>query len=490
MDLSPATIYARHCPSPCELRPWLLAHGVPEAEPGAYQQVLVRLGRRHEANHLAGLGPVADLSGGTFAERIERTGESIALGERAMYQPVLRSATRIDGEEVRIVGIPDFLVRDGAAYRVRDCKLALHADEERHPEILRQLELYGWLFERTAGAPPTALEVVLGDSTIVEVPFDGGDRALAALHEIRRTTALDAPPYSPVGWTKCLGCGFRGRCWAEAEDRGDVALVYGVDQGLARALRQGGVTTIRGLIDRFDEATLAGVTRPWGDRTQRVGRKAARILKQARATADGSVTVLAPPALPAADNCVMFDLEGLPPHLDELDKVYLWGTQVFGADPGHCHAALAGFGPDGDCRGWEGFLAQSRAVFEAHGDIPFVHWHHYETTKVRAYLDRYGDDTGLAERVLRNCVDLLPITRDAVVLPDPSYSLKVVERRAGYRRTLDEYGGDWSIARYIEAVETDDEAARESIMQEILAYNREDLEATWAVMPIFNTAKS
>jgi predicted RecB family nuclease len=155
---------------------------------------------------------------------------------------------------------------------------------------------------------------------------------------------------------------------------------------------------------------------------------------------------------------------------------------VFGADPGHYHAALAGFGPDGDRRGWLDFLGRSRAIFEAHGDIPFVHWHHYETTKVRAYLDRYGDDTGVAERVLRNCVDLLPITRDAVVLPDASYSLKVVERRAGYRRTLDEYGGDWSIARFIEAVETEDEAARESIMQEILHYNREDLEATWAVV--------
>ena len=58
----------------------------------------------------------------------------------------------------------------------------------------------------------------------------------------------------------------------------------------------------------------------------------------------------------------------------------------------------------------------------------------------------------------------------------------MVERHAGYRRTLDEYGGDWSIARYIEAVETDDESARDAIMQEILDYNREDLEATWAVM--------
>ena len=156
--------------------------------------------------------------------------------------------------------------------------------------------------------------------------------------------------------------------------------------------------------------------------------------------------------------------------------------QIFGTDPGDYQAAVAGFGPDGDRRGWLDFLAQARAIFEEHGDVPFIHWHHYETIKIGAYLDRYGDDTGLAERVLRNCVDLLPITRDAIVLPEPSYSLKVVERRAGYERTLDEYGGDWSIARYIEAVETADEAAREKIMQEILDYNREDLEATWAVM--------
>ncbi len=42
--------------------------------------------------------------------------------------------------------------------------------------------------------------------------------------------------------------------------------------------------------------------------------------------------------------------------------------------------------------------------------------------------------------------------------PEPSYSLKVVERRVGFKRRLDEYGGDWSITRYIEATETGDEA--------------------------------
>ena len=195
----------------------------------------------------------------------------------------------------------------------------------------------------------------------------------------------------------------------------------------------------------------------------------------------GTETRLGRPDLPEARHYVMFDLEGMPPHFDELDKVYLWGTQVFGETPSEYHAALAGFGATGDRDGWSAFLAHCRQLFERHGDVPFVHWHHYETTKIRAYIQRHGDADGTARRVLANCVDLLPIVRNAIVLPVPSYSLKVVEPYVGFRRTLDEYGGDWSMARYIEATETSIKAERQAIMHEIVAYNREDLEATWAV---------
>lgn len=83
--------------------------------------------------------------------------------------------------------------------------------------------------------------------------------------------------------------------------------------------------------------------------------------------------------------------------------------------------------------------------------------------------------------MLDNLVDLLPITKNSVVLPQPSYSLKVVEKHVGFERTQDEYGGDWSIAKYIEAVETEDEEKRRAIMDEIIKYNEEDLQATWAV---------
>ncbi|MDW8338103.1 MAG: ribonuclease H-like domain-containing protein, partial [Thermoleophilia bacterium] len=64
----------------------------------------------------------------------------------------------------------------------------------------------------------------------------------------------------------------------------------------------------------------------------------------------------------------------------------------------------------------------------------------------------------------------------------PSYSLKVVERYVGFERTQDEYGGDWAMAEYIRAVETEDETERRRVVNAILDYNREDLEATWAVL--------
>jgi predicted RecB family nuclease len=60
-------------------------------------------------------------------------------------------------------------------------------------------------------------------------------------------------------------------------------------------------------------------------------------------------------------------------------------------------------------------LENSARIFQKYGDIPFIHWHHYETTKVKSYMDRYGDQKGIAQRVLKNCVDLLIITRDSLV---------------------------------------------------------------------------
>ena len=143
---------------------------------------------------------------------------------------------------------------------------------------------------------------------------------------------------------------------------------------------------------------------------------------------------------------------------------------------------MAGFGSEGGRQGWFDFLNKAQTIFDKHGDIQFVHWHEYERTKVKMYIKRFGDDVnGTAARVLKNLLDLLPITKRCVALPLPSDSLKVVEKHVGFQRSQTEYGGDWAMAKYIEATETENLELREQNMNEILTYNREDLEATWTV---------
>jgi predicted RecB family nuclease len=487
MRLSASDFASYHRPTRCDLRVFLRQRQEEEAAPGPYDEVLRRLGLRHERDHLATLGEFTDLSAASLYEQAKKTLDAIAQKVPVLYQPAFLAAEKLGGTDVEVVGIPDFLILEGNGYLIRDSMMARRIDEENHPEILLQVQLYGWLYEKSCGAAPNGLQVHAGTGEIVTIPYDGGATALRELERLLAIKRLTAEPYEPVGWTKCLGCGYTDRCWAQAEKNGDVALVYCVDQNVARTLHSQGVRTRKELLAKYDVTSLSELKRPYGKREQRVGKTAERILKFADAMEKRQEIVLATPAIPAHSNYVMFDLEGMPPHLDELDKIYLWGAQAFGENPSEFRVALSGFGADGDREGWIGFLGNAKQIFEAYGDIPWVHWAPYEQTYLRRYTERFGDFEGIAARVARNLLDLLTVARESVVLPLPSFSLKVVEDYVGFERKEAEYGGAWAMATFIEATETSDEEKRKELMDKIVAYNKEDLAATWAVFQWLKT---
>jgi predicted RecB family nuclease len=486
VHLAATDFHTYYRPSKCELRIYLSHQGEPEADPTPFELVLRQLGQRHERSHLdllARSSECVDIGSGPIEDRVRRTMKAMADRVPVIYQPVFSATASLSGRECQVVGVPDFLLRKRTGYAIRDSKLSRRISESAHPEIVYQLGTYGWLYEQAVGESPVALQIHNGAGEIVELPYDGGAKALEVLAEIVSLREASTEPYSPVGWSKCAQCRFRPRCWPAAEARRDVSLIFGLDQGSARALRDEGIETIDQLLEDFGQERLAGLERSWGRNAAPVGEKSAeRIFAQARAMASGSEIVLEAPAVPDHPNYAMFDLEGMPAQLDELEKVYLWGLQVFGEKPGKYRAAVATFGTQGDREGWEVFLALAKGIFEGYGDLPFVHWASYEPAKLSMYVERFGDRDGVAARVRRNLLDLLPVVRSALALPLPSYGLKSVEGFVGFERRLEEYGGDWSMARYIEAAESNDEERRSAILREILAYNREDLEATWAVL--------
>lgn len=487
MRLTPSDYYSFYRPSKCPLRVWFRHNQIQETEPGPYEEVLRRLGIEHEKSHLATFPSFADISSGSLEDRASKTKEEVAKGTVVIYQPVIIASCNVDQTLCELIGEPDFLIKENGEYGIRDSKISRRITEKDHPEILLQLNLYGLLFQLAFGRPPERLEVHSGTGQIIGIPYSGETSVLEALKDVLAVKQSATAPYSPVGWTKCGGCGFYQKCWPEAEENKDVALVSGVDQGLATALNEIEITTAEGLLSNFDENTLGELQRPWGKKQQRVGKKAGSILQFAKSMITGEEFIFQTPAIPDHPNYVMFDLEGLPPHLDELEKIYLWGFQVFGADPTEYIAATADFGTSGDKSGWDAFLSCAENIFDRYGDLPFVHWHHYERVRIDLYVERYGDPKEIAARVRENLLDLLPITQKSIVLPLPSYSLKVIEQYIGFERTQEEYGGDWSMAKYIEATETEDKGLRDEVMDQILLYNREDLEATWAVLQWLRT---
>jgi predicted RecB family nuclease len=491
MRLTASDLYSYYRPSQCDLRPFLHARGEHEAPPSPYEIILRRLGKRHEEAHLATLGSYVNLDKIPLDERVERTKQEISKGSPVIYQPALRAAASFGTSEVEIVGVPDFLIRaDDGRYVVRDSKISRRINNDDHPEILRQLELYGWLFEKTFGAPARALQVHSATGAIESVAFDGGIEVFAVLGRIIALKTSSSEPYSPVGWSKCGNCGLFDRCWPLATSRHDLALLADVDQNLAIALHGAGIDTLENLIGHFDEVSLAAFKKPWGKKVQKVGdSRASTILQSARVMISKQEVVMQTPAIPIHPSYAMFDVEGLPPHLDELEKIYLWGLQVYGEKPSEYFPVTGGFGVDGDRAGWESFLARAEAIFESYGDIRFVHWGSYEKGKIQLYTKRFGDPAGVAARVLKNLLDLLTITKQSMVLPLPSYGLKVVEEYIQFERSQEDYGGAWSMAKYIEATETENSEERNSVMQEILTYNREDLAATWAVMEWLRSKK-
>jgi len=334
VSVNASWFYILERPKRCAKRLYLACRGVAGAEPSPYEQILMDLGRRYEESHLEEVRPVIDLREGDMDSRLARTRAALEEGVRTLYQPLLS----IELEEATVSGSPDFLFPVSDGWVIRDVKI--NRGLESYPHIPAQLRLYGALLEAMTGCPPVRLEVLLGSGQLQNVPYDGLSSALNHVQELL-VMATHSPGYEPVGWSKCTGCPYSDRCWEEAVPANDVAILPGVDQGLARVLHDLECGTIQSLLKEFDAATLADLKRPWGSREQRVGRKADVILRQARAFASNAEILVAPPQLPNASNVVMFDVEALPPHLDELDRVFLWGVKVYGENPWDYSGAFA-----------------------------------------------------------------------------------------------------------------------------------------------------
>ena len=471
-QISSSDIISRYSPSLCELRPWLIEHGIKSKPPSAFDLALFKMGQSHESAHLKTFKNYTD--GKDIQEAISDPKTDV------IYRPVFTTNVKIDGEDFDFTGRPNFLIRSKKGWIIRDVSIATRVSKKEKPQIWLQLQSYAYLFNQCFDETLAGLEVYSGRGEIIEIDYDGEDVFLEELARYVSLVKKTNPKYEPVGYSKCQGCGFKDGCWEKAEKAEDVAIVYGLNQEAAKSLYQEGIKTISELVE-VDEVKLSAIRHASGGKQRKIGKVAGKILSMAKSMKTGDVVVHSDLNLPTDKNMVMFDLEGIPSFLGKDDRQYLWGFQVFGKDPGEYKGCLAGFGRGDDKEVWELFLREAADIFKQYGDIPWVHYSSYEKTQLKQYVKRYGDVKGVAERVLNNLFDLLPAINKSVSVPLSSYSLKVVEKYVGFERKLKGFVGEDSMASYLDAVDAGEGLARDEIMKEILLYNEEDLMATWAV---------
>src|SRR5215216_7529244 len=183
MKFNASDVYIHYRPSRCERRVYLANLELERAPLSPYAEVLRNLGLRHERAHLESFSTVTDLSPFDLQERERKTLEAIAKGEAVIYQGVLKAQMTVRDLTVEVIGQPDFLIRDGNTYKIRDSKMSRRINEHDHPEILLQMGIYGWLYQEALGQLPSVLEVHNGLGEIAAISFDR-QAAIRAIEEI------------------------------------------------------------------------------------------------------------------------------------------------------------------------------------------------------------------------------------------------------------------------------------------------------------------
>ena len=452
-----------------------------------HRDLIFRKGNEHEAAYLARLEadglsivriPTYDDEGFDAREAQLLTEEAIEAGAGdVVYQPYLT-----DG---RWRGFGDFLERqpDGG-YEPVDTKLARSAK----PAHVLQLLFYAEQLARISGARVERVHVEngLGErESFRVVEFQAyyrrvRERFLAALAEEPET----------YGWpcSHCGICDFRHLCWQQRVDDDHLSLVAGMRRVQAETLMEAGIPTLETLGDltpetlgiRLKPDTLPGarvesfeVVRHQAELQLR-GRREGRYLHELLPDLDDRGFRLLPE--PDAGD-VWFDMEGHPFYETARGLEYLFGYCFRDKAGEVVYEALWGRDRDGERAAFEQFVDWVVARRKRFPGMHVYHYASYERSALTRLMGEHGTREQEVDDFLRQevLVDLYRVVKQALRASTSSYSIKEIEKLYGFVRTADVKGGDDSVVRFEEWVESGDD----SILEEVERYNGEDCRSTF-----------
>ncbi len=363
------------------------------------------------------------------------------------------------------VGMPDLLeARPGKSsfgdwyYVAYDAQQSLDLrDEFRFP-----LVFYSLILEQLQGVRPKEAYAI--DPQGNERSFavnDFVEQFHATREEIEKILNGEKPaPFLKAG---CRRSPWYAICLSETQGCNDVSLIYKVSQADQRRLYGAGIRTVAEMAD-VDLNDLRAKLEDWPFD------KLVRLQNQAKVLMTGQPMITRKPEFPEVATEVYLDIESDP--LRDTD--YLLGVLTRDTASGATtYTPYLARDKSGEAAMWQQFL-DFLAPLE---NFVIYHYAYYERQVFDRLALRYGAPLELTTKFHENTIDLHLKTVDSIVLPLYFYTLKDVARFFGFSWRDPHAGGAESVVWYDEFLRTGNNA----VMQRILEYNEDDVQATMLV---------
>lgn len=172
--------------------------------------------------------------------------------------------------------------------------------------------------------------------------------------------------------------------------------------------------------------------------------------------------------LPVAETELFFDIESDP--LRDFD--YLLGVLEVSKNGEQYHAFMAA-SPDQEASMWLEFCDFIASHFES----PIYHYGQFEQEVINRFSAKYGVSPFVQEAFEHNLIDILEVVRPSIIFPLSFYSLKDIASYIGFHWRSDDASGANSVLWFEEWFKT----KSPKLLQKILEYNEDDVQATCAL---------
>ena len=404
---------------------------------------------------LIGDRPFSEVDLDDVDEAAEKTVELMKQGVETIYKGVL-----LDGHWV---AKPDVLERvEGKStfgdwyYVAVDIKRSRHLKDE----YKFQGVFYAELLKKLQGLKPVRGYVLHANGLVDGFDIDEFQTQFdLALEDIESILEGEKPSHFLT--SACKQSPWFLSCREETANCDHLSQMNRVWRSEIRALEEVGITSV----SDFANATMADLKRVRNVSMDRLY----FLQQQAIAIVEKKVIRMGEADFPEENGvALVIDIESDPLR----DLHYLFGVLVVDGEDKQYHAFLAK-DPESEKEAWEEFIEFLSGYLGSN----IYHYGWYELDVFRKMTEKYGASEDHVHMFEHQMIDVLTRMREKVIFPTPFYSLKDIASHLGFKWRADDASGLNSVLWYQDWLKTGDQ----SILQQILDYNEDDVLATWIV---------